>query len=257
MDKFVVRYSSSEEALPRTWKENALRKASPKRPIGRPKKRAREEECDVKENEPAAKRHEIGDPDQERGDAYKNYDVRRGHYERVTLKQKEEVVNFSKLHGIRVTARHLKKTKSTIANWSKIDFSQQLNEWGNLARSGRPVSYGNELDGKIAKWVLIQRDLQIPVSVDTICAYAKESVSREHPEIEFRASRNLATGFLKRHNLVLRSRTTMAQRLPEDLEEKLKLFHEFIKARREEDDFEDKMIINMDETPMYFDLICV
>jgi hypothetical protein len=47
----------------------------------------------------------------------------------------------------------------------------------------------------------------------------------------------------------------MAQRLPEDLEEKVKLLHEFVKARREEDNFEDKMIINMDETPMYFDLV--
>jgi hypothetical protein len=38
----------------------------------------------------------------------------------------------------------------------------------------------------------------------------------------------------------------MAQHLPEDLEEKVKLFHEFVKARREEEDFEDKMIINID-----------
>ena len=47
----------------------------------------------------------------------------------------------------------------------------------------------------------------------------------------------------------------MAQHLPEDLEEKVKLFHEFVKARREEEDFEDKMIINIDETPMYFELV--
>ena len=89
--------------------------ASLKRPICQPKKHG-SAKFDVKENEPAVKRHKIENPSQERDHAYNNDDVRQEHYMRLTL---EKVVNFSTLHGIQVTARHFKIPKSTIVKWSK------------------------------------------------------------------------------------------------------------------------------------------
>lgn len=47
----------------------------------------------------------------------------------------------------------------------------------------------------------------------------------------------------------------MAQRLPKDLEEKIESFHTFVVNKRAEDEFDDHLIINMDETPVYFDLV--
>lgn len=59
---------------------------------------------------------------------------------------------------------------------------------------------------------------------------------------------------MKSHNIVLHAWTSMTQHRPEDLE-KLKSFDEFVKARREADDFADNVIIDMDEILVYFDLI--
>ena len=59
---------------------------------------------------------------------------------------------------------------------------------------------------------------------------------------------------MKRHELSLRVKTSLSQRLPNDLEEKLISFHQFVTTKREEDEFDDNLIVNMDETPVYFDL---
>ena len=50
-----------------------------------------------------------------------------------------------------------------------------------------------------------------------------------------------------RNNLVLRAKTSMAQKLPSDLEEKIVSFHSFIRKHREIDGFDDVYMINMDE----------
>ena len=44
MDKFVVRFKTSEEALPLAWKTSPLPKSKPKRPAGRPRERKLESE---------------------------------------------------------------------------------------------------------------------------------------------------------------------------------------------------------------------
>ena len=40
MDKFVRRYANAEDALPTSWKTSPLPRSTPKRPVGRPKKRS-------------------------------------------------------------------------------------------------------------------------------------------------------------------------------------------------------------------------
>ena len=99
--------------------------------------------------------------------------------------------------------------------------------------------------------MLEQRDLQNAVSIEDICIYAAEIIKPVSPG--FAASR-WAASFMKRHDLSLRARTSLSQRLPADLEQKLVSFHTFVRTKREEDEFENSVIINMDETPVYFDL---
>ena len=43
----------------------------------------------------------------------------------------------------------------------------------------------------------------------------------------------------------------MSQKLPADLEEKVFSFHEFVKDQHVEDEYEDKFIVNMNETPFF------
>ena len=72
---------------------------------------------------------------------------------------------------------------------------------------------------------------------------------------EFKASQGWLRRFLARHNLVLRARTSMAQTLPCDIEEKITQFRQSVRYVRENGDFSYQLIANMDETPVYFDLV--
>ena len=47
----------------------------------------------------------------------------------------------------------------------------------------------------------------------------------------------------------------MSQKLPADLEKKIENFHSFVKNLRIDTEAEEGLIINMDETPMYFDIV--
>ncbi|MEW8548669.1 MAG: hypothetical protein AB2693_34645 [Candidatus Thiodiazotropha sp.] len=247
MDKFVIRFDTSEEAIPQSWKDNPVPRSTPKRPVGRPKKKTEDE------NVPSPKRQKL-DKDlrcQDSPDPLAKGDIR-GHYKSFSLKEKMEVVEYARLHGQRVAAREFKVPKSTVSDWTKIEFQKDSRtKKGHLHRPGRPVSYGTTTDVKLAEWVLEQRDQQLPVSIDDICNQARVLVDSEN----FAASRNWADHFMKRHDLVLRAKTSVAQRLPADLEKKIEAFLQYVKQKREEDEFEDQFIINMDETPMYFDLL--
>ncbi|KAL9977202.1 hypothetical protein ACROYT_G014580 [Oculina patagonica] len=70
----------------------------------------------------------------------------------------------------------------------------------------------------------------------------------------FKASLGWYQNWKQRHSVSLRTKTTLAQRLPEDLEEKIVQFHRFIIAARRQTDYPLSRIYNMDETPMRFEL---
>ena len=53
---------------------------------------------------------------------------------------------------------------------------------------------------------------------------------------------------------IYRAKTSIQQKLPAQLEEKLEKFVKNIKSLRVAHGFPDDLIINMDETPMYFDM---
>src|SRR4051812_37832628 len=62
------------------------------------------------------------------------------------------------------------------------------------------------------------------------------------------------SAFMKRHNLSWRRRTKISQKLPSQTDELLKSFHEFIIRLRTEKSFGLSNILNMDETPVWFDM---
>ena len=52
----------------------------------------------------------------------------------------------------------------------------------------------------------------------------------------------------------MRVKITLAQRLPADMEEKIVEFHRFVLRARRRHDYQLSHILNMDETPMRFEL---
>ena len=70
----------------------------------------------------------------------------------------------------------------------------------------------------------------------------------------FKASLGWYQNWKQRQSVSLRAKTTLAQRLPEDMEEKIVQFHRFIIAARQRAGYPLSRIYNMDETPMRFEL---
>ena len=173
-------------------------------------------------------------------------------YRQYTLKQKLVLVQQAEECGLRVVARKNRIPVSTLATWRTKDFSGVTNlHNGHMAKPGRRVSYGDDIDQRIEGWVLEQRDLQIPVYTDSLCEYARSVVKNP----SFKASRGWVEHFMRRHEFSLRTCTSIAQRLPADLEVKVSSFREFVLKSRADDEYDFRDMINMDETPMYFDLI--
>ena len=70
----------------------------------------------------------------------------------------------------------------------------------------------------------------------------------------FKPSPGWYTKWKRRHAISMRSRTTLAQQLPADMEDKVVQFHRFVLRARQRCGYESSQILNMDETPMRFEL---
>ena len=97
------------------------------------------------------------------------------------------------------------------------------------------------------------RDRRLAVSTQMLQDKALALLGEHNPN--FKASEGWARKFICRHSLVLRARTSVAQKLPSDLECKVSAFHEEVKTERQKHDFSLELIGNMDETPLYFDMV--
>jgi len=85
-------------------------------------------------------------------------------------------------------------------------------------------------------------------------AKRKEWIDK-YPDIgSFLFTQKWIDGLMTRHNLSNRRRTTIAQKLPEDLIEKQHEFLSFVLYQRIQNDYDIKFIGNMDETPLTIDL---
>ena len=57
------------------------------------------------------------------------------------------------------------------------------------------------------------------------------------------------------HSIVLRACTSMAQKLPGDLESKVVSFRDKVRSIRSRTDINYDLLGNMDETPVFFDIV--
>lgn len=98
-----------------------------------------------------------------------------------------------------------------------------------------------------------------PGDVRSSFAYTAETCTKAMALIQptqpgFKASAGWLEKFLKRHSFTLHRETSIQQKLPAHLEGKLSSFLCDIKALRTQHRFPNELIINMDETPVYFDM---
>ncbi len=89
--------------------------------------------------------------------------------------------------------------------------------------SGRYLSYPREVDEEILEWVLVRRDLHLPVGTKIIKARARQLIKPHNSR--FLASNGWLDKFKLRHGLSLRCRTSISQKLPAQLKKKIRAEH--------------------------------
>ena len=150
--------------------------------------------------------------------------------------------------------------------------------------AGRPITYCKEIDDNLIAWVLKQRDLHLPVGKLELKLKAKALIYPTLPN--FKTSSGCIEKFMRRHSLSLRllyqytifmlfnaihytimqhywfmchflscrAKTSIQQKLLAQLEKQLESFMKQVKELRKAHSFSPDMIINMDETLLYFDM---
>ncbi|GFT17196.1 hypothetical protein TNCV_4739071 [Trichonephila clavipes] len=81
-----------------------------------------------------------------------------------------------------------------------------------------------------------------------------QAIAREMNIVNFSGRPTWCYRFTKRNNLVVRSRSTVGQKLPDDWGKKSDNFLTFCKQIIVENNFTEDLIFNMDEVPLSFDI---
>ena len=101
-------------------------------------------------------------------------------------------------------------------------------------------------------WVVSQRENSHAVTTVMIRLKAKE-LAKQMNVTEFVGGLSWCSRFMRRNRLSVRSRTTVGQKLPNDWEEKVTNFRQFVSRRKDELNIQADRVFNMDEVPMSFD----
>jgi len=122
-----------------------------------------------------------------------------------------------------------------------------------LSGAGRRV-LSAKLDSDVYNWVVDQRMKQNRVSYKSIQRKAREIFPSLDIDKDFKASRDWVRKFMKRHRLSLRRKTSVAQKDPNMLFEKLADFIQYSSNLAAKNKVYPANIIAMDETAIFFDM---
>ncbi len=235
-------------------------KKTVKRPVGRPRKRRAEDESLLETASVANVGKENLQPTADDGE-----ESVKGIRLQYSTKQKKRVVMWARHHRVRPTERKFSIPRKNIQRWLKAskdnDFDEGPSKRGpkkqrtsiGRQKAGRKLNYPREVDDKVLEWVLCMREKHLPISTQMLRDKALALIKPHNPN--FKASDGWVRKFIRRHNLVLRARTSVAQKLPSDLEDKIETFYVDVRTERQKYDYPKELIGNKDETPIYFDMV--
>ena len=243
-----------------------------KHPVGRPRKRMRSSESAItistdqtvvdpqEDTESSTNCDETNQtvdlPSGESGPTKKH----RGQYRSYSLQFKMSVVAEVVNSPLASVAQKYNIARSTIASWETQLRRGKTTKCPDTLRgphlhsgSGRGLSYPKEVDEEILQWILVRRDAHLPVSRELIKMKARQLIKINNPN--FKVSSGWLQKFMIRHSLSLRSKTSISQKLPAQLEKKIECFLNEVRILRSQYLYPFEDIINMDETPMFFDMV--
>ena len=170
-----------------------------------------------------------------------------------TVKEKIRAVLFTEAHGHRACARHFDIDESMVRRWRKQKVELSKKKVASKSLHAGPEPRWNELERKVFEWIEKNRQDGIGLSGTMIRLKAKV-LAKEMNAVSFNATVSWCYRFMKRHSLVIRPKTHLCQRLPDEFEEKILSFQRNVIRLREQNKYPLDHIGNMDETPLNFDM---
>ena len=169
-----------------------------------------------------------------------------------TASFKLKVVEYAEKNSNRGAARKFSVDDKRVREWrkQKNSLTELPTKKRRLEGGGRKAAYPN-LEEVLVSWIEQLREENLRVTRSSVQAKALELVPQEE---EFVASRGWLEKFFRRNGFSLRRRTTVSQRLPEDLQPKVISFIMKTRQLRLKNQYPLSMIGNMDETPLWLDM---
>lgn len=182
---------------------------------------------------------------------------------RFSVKKKESIIkSYKELGSYAAASREFGINEATVRNIVKQLKADRNKEGkvvggasfsGNMKGGGRPLSYPKSVEESLLEWIFVMNDNHLPVSSRMLSKKAKELIAPHNPS--FTASRGWIDKFMCRNKLSLRKRTSMSQKLPKQLESKITSFYSQCAKAIRIGKYPLELIGNMDETPMWFDIV--
>lgn len=172
-----------------------------------------------------------------------------------TAKFKLEVVRFAEGENNCAASRRFSVSEACVRRWRKQ--KEALSGSNKQRKAFRGPARGRfpEIEEELTAFVNLLRSKANPVTAEILQIKARELARAKNvPHASFKASRGWIQRFMRRQNFSLRRRTTIAQRLPADYEDKLVKFQQHVIKLRQEKNYMFGQIGNADETPVYFDM---
>uniref|UniRef100_A0A8C6KRG3 HTH CENPB-type domain-containing protein n=1 Tax=Nothobranchius furzeri TaxID=105023 RepID=A0A8C6KRG3_NOTFU len=173
------------------------------------------------------------------------------------LKFKENVLIYAAEHSGEQAAKHFNIDPRRIRYWKKqkMGLAAASKMRARLPGGGRK-KISEELDTELCNWIHLMKANHNRVSRKMIRNKALEIFpTMSDAGMRFLASRGWLEKFLNRNGFALRRRTTMAQKDPDLLTQKLVSFVDYVSKTVVSKRISEKDIIAMDETAVWFDMV--
>lgn len=167
-----------------------------------------------------------------------------------TAAYKLDVLNYADEFGTSKTSSEFGIDDRLIRKWkTQRNLLKSIKKERRAFRGKRPQ--WEKLEYQLKRWVISERTEKRQISTVRIRLHAK-MLAMQLGINNFTGGAHWCHNFMRRQNLVIRTITSVGQKLPEDFQEKMARFQEFV--RNEIIGVSRGNLGNMDEVPVSFDL---
>lgn len=169
-------------------------------------------------------------------------------------KFKLRAVEFAVERGNRTAGRQFEVSEKLIRDWRKASPMLRTMKSTKKVIRGKKARWPG-LKQCLRTWVLQQRAEGMGLNTVQLRLKAAKAIATETNAVGFKGGPSWCFRFMRRNQLVMRARTTVCQKLPDDFQAQLDNFNSFVREEFETKNISASHIVIMDEVPLTFDIL--